>query len=47
MYGASAGERMQGVEEQEAVFSAGESDEDIIALINHVPFGDGLADFAA
>ncbi len=38
---------MQGVEEEEAVFSAGESDEDAVALRDHVPLGDGLADFAA
>ena len=35
------------MKEYEAVFSAGEADEDVIAFVNHVPLGDGLADFAA
>ena len=44
--GTPAGEFVKCVEEYQAVFSAGETDEDVVAFFNHVPAGDGSTDFA-
>ena len=38
---------MKGVKEGEAVLSAGEAYEDVIAVLNHVPAGEGGTNFAA
>ena len=44
--GASAGEVVKSMKKDQAVFSAGEADEDVIALINHVPLREGSTYFA-